>query len=194
MPQPHDTPISTSSPEGFAGESRGLPRGMDRRTFLHSAGSASLLAFLGISLAACGESSPTSPGDDREVSPPPPTTGDDDDGPIQVSGNQVIFELEDESLSGLLAEGGWMRVGAVGGQTVNLLVVNVGGGTIRAFSAVCPHAGCADAWRYTNQRFRCTCHDSVFENDGTRVSGPAPRNLTEFDTSLSDNVLTVTRG
>ena len=172
----------------------GLPQGMDRRTFLHSASSASLLAFLGISLAACGDSSVTAPGDDREVTPPPPNTGDGDSGPIRVSGNQVIFQLGEESLSGLLDEGGWMRVGRAGGQTVNLLVVNVGGGTIRAFSAVCPHAGCADSWRYTNQRFRCTCHDSVFGNDGTRVSGPAPRNLTEFPTSLSDNVLTVTRG
>ena len=172
----------------------GLPHGMDRRTFLHSAGSASLLVFLGISLAACGDTSITSPGNDREVTPPPPDTGDGDSGPITVSGNQVIFQLGEESLSGLLAEGGWMRVGVVGGQTVNLLVVNVGGGTIRAFSSVCPHAGCADSWRYTNQRFRCTCHDSVFENDGTRVSGPAPRNLTEFSTNLSDSVLTVTRG
>ena len=66
------------------------------------------------------------------------------------------------------------------------------GNTFHAISAVCTHLGCtvraeslsnpqttdADgaALRLTH-RFLCPCHGSVYQGDGTNVSGPAPRPL-----------------
>jgi Rieske Fe-S protein len=46
---------------------------------------------------------------------------------------------------------------------------------VRALSAVCPHLGCAIAWR--RDKFACPCHDSEFTAAGARVRGPAERDL-----------------
>lgn len=47
--------------------------------------------------------------------------------------------------------------------------------TVTAFSATCPHAGCAVD--FDGKTFVCPCHDSHFALDGTRIDGPAPRGL-----------------
>jgi Rieske Fe-S protein len=110
-----------------------------------------------------------------------------------LSGNVLTISLANESFAGLKSAGGWLAlVRQIEGRQVNLLAVNVDGTTIRAFSSVCPHAGCSNNWQYANDRFRCTCHDSIFENSGRRVSGPATRDLTEFTTSRSGDSLAVT--
>ena len=166
---------------------------MDRGTFLRTAGSAALFAALGITLPGCGGGDPTSPGATTPpVSPPPPDSGGATPG-LSLSGNVLTINLAEGSFSGLRAAGGWLAlVRQVGGRQVNLLAVNVDGSTIRAFSSVCPHAGCNNNWQYANDRFRCTCHDSIFENSGRRVSGPATRDLTEFSASRSGDSLAVT--
>ena len=66
------------------------------------------------------------------------------------------------------------------------------GNTFHAISAVCTHLGCTvraealpnpqttDADGATlrlTHRFLCPCHGSVYQGDGTNVSGPAPRPL-----------------
>ena len=39
----------------------------------------------------------------------------------------------------------------------------------------CPHLGCTVPWIAGENRFICPCHGSVYEYNGERVSGPAPR-------------------
>ena len=74
-----------------------------------------------------------------------------------------------------------------------LLLVNVGSDIIRAFSSVCPHAQCRTSWAYANNNFTCTCHDSIFKNDGSFVSGPAAgQDLKSLTAKVEDNILTVT--
>lgn len=54
-------------------------------------------------------------------------------------------------------------------------------GEIHAFSAVCPHLGCFVA--LNDGSFRCPCHDSRFELDGSRINPetcPSPRDLDEL--------------
>lgn len=56
--------------------------------------------------------------------------------------------------------------------------------TVLAYSAICPHAGCM-AQPAQDETFHCPCHGSVFkQSDGSVVSGPAPRGLQRYATSI----------
>ena len=50
-------------------------------------------------------------------------------------------------------------------------------GELKAFSTVCPHLGCAIEYDEEASAFRCPCHRSEFDLDGTPVEGPSPRGL-----------------
>jgi cytochrome b6-f complex iron-sulfur subunit len=45
---------------------------------------------------------------------------------------------------------------------------------------VCTHLGCLYNWDTQANRFRCPCHGSQFQSNGTYIAGPAPRNLDRF--------------
>jgi cytochrome b6-f complex iron-sulfur subunit len=51
---------------------------------------------------------------------------------------------------------------------------------VLAIYKVCVHLGCLYEWKPTNNRFECPCHGSKYLKDGTRVRGPASRNLDRF--------------
>jgi len=151
---------------------------VDRRAFLRTAGSAALFAALGISLAACDSADPAGPGNGPDL----PSDA------IVISGNTITLNLQTQDLAFMRDAGQFVLI-----RQAQTLVVNVDGTLIRAFSSVCPHAGCSDLWEYTNNRFRCTCHNSIFENTGVRVSGPATQNLREFQSRRDGNTVVITR-
>ena len=45
------------------------------------------------------------------------------------------------------------------------------------FSSICPHLGCKFEWHSEVKRFICPCHNSQFNVEGEKLSGPAPRGL-----------------
>jgi menaquinol-cytochrome c reductase iron-sulfur subunit len=47
-------------------------------------------------------------------------------------------------------------------------------GNVRAFNAVCPHAGCFVNFRAEKGHFHCPCHDSSFAVDGTILDPKSP--------------------
>jgi menaquinol-cytochrome c reductase iron-sulfur subunit len=66
------------------------------------------------------------------------------------------------------------RVGAV------YLVREKGAAAPVAFTAKCPHAGCFIGYTVGEDKFKCPCHTSAFNLDGTRVNGDAevsPRDM-----------------
>jgi cytochrome b6-f complex iron-sulfur subunit len=66
---------------------------------------------------------------------------------------------------------------------------------VRAIYKVCTHLGCLYKWVDSNDRFECPCHGSKFLPTGTRIDGPARRNLDVFPIEVVDasgNVLTRT--
>jgi menaquinol-cytochrome c reductase iron-sulfur subunit len=63
---------------------------------------------------------------------------------------------------------------------------------VEALSAVCPHLGCAIGWESAAGSFLCPCHDSRFQPDGTRMTGPAERGLDPLPVSIVDGRLQLT--
>lgn len=51
---------------------------------------------------------------------------------------------------------------------------------VRAIYKVCTHLGCLYKWVSTYDQFECPCHGSKFLKTGTRIDGPARRNLDVF--------------
>lgn len=51
---------------------------------------------------------------------------------------------------------------------------------VRALYKVCVHLGCIYRWVPTSDRFECPCHGSKYLKTGTRIDGPARRNLDTF--------------
>jgi quinol---cytochrome c reductase iron-sulfur subunit, bacillus type len=67
-------------------------------------------------------------------------------------------------------------------------------GQFTVLNGRCTHLGCAYSWRtegrYAGQ-FYCPCHDGVYDQEGTVLSGPPPRNLDRLDAQVVDNELLV---
>jgi len=50
-------------------------------------------------------------------------------------------------------------------------------GTLREFSAVCPHRGCIVQWNSYEKSFDCPCHGSRFDAEGKVLNGPTAEGL-----------------
>jgi cytochrome b6-f complex iron-sulfur subunit len=91
---------------------------------------------------------------------------------------------------------GAANVPAVGGDPFRhsqgqFYVVNTDNGVL-ALWWKCPHLGCTVPFIAGENEFICPCHGSVYQYDGARVSGPAPRGLDIMPmTVLDDGAITV---
>jgi len=59
-------------------------------------------------------------------------------------------------------------------------------GSLQAFNAICPHAGCFVSYSPKRDCFLCPCHNSMFELDGSKIdaagrANPSPRKLDELE-------------
>jgi menaquinol-cytochrome c reductase iron-sulfur subunit len=64
-------------------------------------------------------------------------------------------------------------------------------GVVRILSPICPHLGCSIPWNEDKQEFICPCHAAVFDKNGARVSGPAPRAMDDLESKIDNGVLQV---
>lgn len=48
----------------------------------------------------------------------------------------------------------------------------------------CVHLGCTVPWKAGEDHFHCPCHGSVYEYNGQRIAGPAPRSLDHFPVTV----------
>jgi Rieske Fe-S protein len=65
------------------------------------------------------------------------------------------------------------------------------GSAVVAWSTVCPHLGCAIGKAASGPGFNCPCHDSSFDADGQRQTGPSPRGMDSLATRVDDGFVMV---
>lgn len=64
----------------------------------------------------------------------------------------------------------------------------------KALYMVCTHLGCLYQWDATVQKFKCPCHGSCFDRDGSYLGGPASRSLDHFAVSTDSGSVMVDTG
>jgi menaquinol-cytochrome c reductase iron-sulfur subunit len=57
---------------------------------------------------------------------------------------------------------------------------------VTAFTATCPHLGCAVEFDAATKQFECPCHKSGFAVDGKQLFGPSRRGLDPLPVKLED--------
>jgi cytochrome b6-f complex iron-sulfur subunit len=151
-----------------------------RRQFIEKAGLATIMSTFGVAFfTSCVSSEEPDP---NPVTPPP--AGNQPTG-ITVTGNSIQVNLSIQTR--LATSGGWLLIGAA-----KTLVANLNG-TFVALTSVCTHSGCADSWTFSNSRFTCTCHNSIFDTAGKVLQGPATAPLQVYSTNVSGTTLTINK-
>jgi cytochrome b6-f complex iron-sulfur subunit len=121
---------------------------------------------------------------------------------LSVSGMTVLFSLprfREGEFGGIFTTGTVGELPAVDTTPgnfpkVKLWLSNTPDG-LMALYKVCPHLGCLYGWNDQEFKFICPCHGSQYEQNGTYISGPAPRSLDRFVIRFEDadgNVLAET--
>lgn len=74
------------------------------------------------------------------------------------------------------------KIVSLGAEPV--IVVRVGEGDFRAFSATCTHLSCIVGYRKEQRLIWCNCHNGAFDLQGKNVAGPPPRPLESYSVHL----------
>jgi cytochrome b6-f complex iron-sulfur subunit len=76
-----------------------------------------------------------------------------------------------------------------------VIVVHMGTGQFKAFSARCTHLGCIVKYQTEDgpPHFHCNCHGSEFDMNGKIISGPASTPLTPLKVSLQESSIIVSK-
>jgi menaquinol-cytochrome c reductase iron-sulfur subunit len=101
---------------------------------------------------------------------------------------EALEAMEPRELSYVItAQDGWLPTTVMR----SVWAVRHPDGALVIYSPICPHLGCAYRWEKERQRFRCPCHDSIFDIEGRVLSGPAPRALDRLPAKVEDERLWV---
>jgi rieske iron-sulfur protein len=91
-------------------------------------------------------------------------------------------------------ESGVVRNGARFNQVLLLRVATEKSDEIVAFTAICPHAGCAVSdWVAQTSHLHCPCHGSEYDpaKNGIVVAGPSPFPLPTLPVKIEDGLVAV---
>ena len=82
---------------------------------------------------------------------------------------------------------GWERT--VNSYGVFVLRKSEAESDVKVLSNVCTHLSCRVNWDEAIQNYVCPCHAAFFDIEGEVISGPPPRALDEFVSSVEDGIL-----
>lgn len=71
-------------------------------------------------------------------------------------------------------------------EELSVYVLTEDGREFVAMSNICTHLGCRVRWIAGQSQFFCPCHNGVFAEDGSVVSGPPPRPLDRFEVKVEE--------
>ena len=157
-----------------------------RRDFVSTTTLSILAAALG---TACGGGG----GDGGATGPRPTPPQIPANAGASVVGNVLTVQLA--QFAGLAQTGGFQVFGSVGGTAVDVIIINLGNDSYRAFTSICTHEQCPVSG-FNGSRITCPCHGSEYDTAGRNVAGPAPRPLTEYRAAFdaATRTVTVTKG
>lgn len=141
---------------------------MDRKEFLSAIG-VSATAFTVMNCLACSKSSDAS------------SSGNTVKGPTGVD---FTLDLTASANAALLANGGYMAANGV-------IIAKTTAGAYIAVQQSCTHESYPLVYQGSNQQFYCNNHGSAFTEAGVVKNSPASRNLTVYNTALTDSSLRV---
>ena len=140
-----------------------------RRNFLKTACAPVIMTVLGIPMIEACSTDEDESGIDYN---------NNDNGPIS---DTVTIDLLGTEFNALENTGGWMNYTAE-----QMLLIRISDSEIRAFDNSCPHQGNRDGWSFNGDEFNCSYHNNSYSNS---CNG----GLTCYSSSISENILTVTR-
>jgi cytochrome b6-f complex iron-sulfur subunit len=108
---------------------------------------------------------------------------DDDEGDVPPTPTNVDFTV-DVSSGNLATNGGFMVKNGI-------VVARTNTGTFLAVSAACTHAGTNVNYNASSNNFVCPNHGAKFSSNGSVTQGPATKNLTVYNTTLTGTTLRV---
>ncbi|MFQ5670079.1 MAG: ubiquinol-cytochrome c reductase iron-sulfur subunit [Acidobacteriota bacterium] len=73
------------------------------------------------------------------------------------------------------------------------ILIRMGNGEFRAFSATCTHLECTVQFDRDAKRIWCACHNGWYDLAGRNVAGPPPRPLTAYQVQVSGDDIFVSR-
>eukprot|EP00227_Mantoniella_beaufortii_P004040 CAMPEP_0197614754 /NCGR_PEP_ID=MMETSP1326-20131121/59684_1 /TAXON_ID=1155430 /ORGANISM="Genus nov. species nov., Strain RCC2288" /LENGTH=222 /DNA_ID=CAMNT_0043183631 /DNA_START=76 /DNA_END=744 /DNA_ORIENTATION=- len=85
-----------------------------------------------------------------------------------------------------IKKGSWLKTHLPGDRTLSqglkgdatyIIVKDDGSIENYGLNAVCTHLGCVVPWNKAENKFKCPCHGSQYNNEGKVIRGPAPLSL-----------------
>lgn len=156
--------------------------GSSRRAVLRAAGVGGAVVAVGLTAAACGNSS----SGNTSANSPASAAGGASSAPASAgsggAGGTLLAQTSDIPLDG----------GKIVTTDNGTVVTQPSAGTYKAFTAICTHQGCT-VGSVSNNQIMCPCHGSIYSAvDGHVIQGPAPAPLAAKTISVSAGQIMLT--
>jgi len=166
-------------------------RGTGRRAVVAAVGAAGLTAALaacGGSMSDAGSGDSKAAGDDQAA---PEASGGGDNGAGGAGGSQADGSAGGDSGPALAKTSEIPKGGGKIFKGEKVVVTQPQDGDIKAFSAICTHAGCV-VGEVSGGTINCMCHGSKFDiTDGSVKTGPATKGLAPAKVTVKGGSVTL---
>ena len=115
--------------------------------------------------------------------------------PPKAAGSGGGTSAKDE-LGNAIAAWGWLSshpegdrslVQGLKGDPTYLIVEGADAIGSYGINAICTHLGCVVPWNKAENKFKCPCHGSQYNNEGKVIRGPAPLSLALAHADINDS-------
>ena len=107
------------------------------------------------------------------------------------SDETITVDLSLSENSALLVVGGALALGSNVIDSKGILLYRQSDTNVLAFSRNCTHSGCTIG-SFQNGTSACACHGSQFNTSGSVVNGPAVNPLSQYSSTITGNIVTIT--